>query len=548
MRVEDEIKLPPSWRVWKIREILGKGSFGEVYKAEKTSGGVDAWSAIKVIRVPPDDAEVSTLIKEVRDINTVRTYYKEQAEMYAEEIQTMYSLQGNSNIVSIQDHAVVPSETGPGWLIFIRMELLIPFTEYQVRHTLQEEEIIRLGESMCKALIKCGTKGILHRDIKPANIFVTDDGEFKLGDFGVSKHMFDAIGSYSIKGTFSYMAPEVYNGNSYDGRADLYSLGLVLYKLANHNVGALLDPSKKVTLPKEKRMVLDRRMKGEPLPPPSDCSKALAGVILKACAYRPEDRYRNAQEMLDALTALRKKTGRHGRKSSPLKAILLTVLIAGCGLAAAGFGIKHFLKDRPAVSKENEKQEEPAKQEAKGTAETEEATKATEETEETDATETEETAEATETSTTVSWHTVDHDGQIMWVETDEVINGEALDQEGNTLPSEVLILIDRKDVAWLLIGVGEDGKALANEVERTSLLDVTFQIDSTEETMKSAAKYENNIFRFTDEASSELINKLQTGYTDFTLILSKQSGYIRKLEYNLPSTEDFPEAYTEMKK
>ena len=372
MTADEEIKLPPAWRAWQIREFLGKGSFGKVYKAEKTSGGVSAWSAIKVVEIPPDDSEIGLLMTELHDQDAVREYFKDQAETYAEEIETMYSLQGISNIVSIQDHAVVPAEDGPGWVIFIRMELLTPFLEYQVTHPMQEKDIIRLGESICRALIRCGTKGIIHRDIKPGNIFVTDDEDFKLGDFGVAKHLDYTANTYSVKGTFAYMAPEVCNREAYDGRADLYSLGLILYKLANHNTDALLDKAKKLHTRKDKETAFERRMKGEPLPPPSGCSKALAGVILKACAFRQEDRYRNAQEMLTALTALNTAKPKRRKKTFPLKAVLAAVIIAGCGLTIAALGGRYFIYNHPTVSEKTTGQEKSSEKETEKV--TEEAT------------------------------------------------------------------------------------------------------------------------------------------------------------------------------
>lgn len=86
------------------------------------------------------------------------------------------------------------------------------------------------------ALEYCQCQNIIHRDIKPENIFVSRFGEFKLGDFGIARETGSALrADYPKKGTFSYMAPEMYKGEEYDARVDIYSLGIVLYKLCNHN-------------------------------------------------------------------------------------------------------------------------------------------------------------------------------------------------------------------------------------------------------------------------------------------------------------------------
>lgn len=99
----------------------------------------------------------------------------------------MSKLRGNSNIVSYEDHNVIEKQDGEfGWDIFIRMELLTPIVQYFTDNAPTQQDIIKLGIDICKALEVCGKYNIIHRDIKPSNIFVSDVGEFKLGDFGVA--------------------------------------------------------------------------------------------------------------------------------------------------------------------------------------------------------------------------------------------------------------------------------------------------------------------------------------------------------------------------
>ena len=66
-------------------------------------------------------------------------------------------------------------------------------------------------------------------------------GEFKLGDFGIARELDRNVNGLSKKGTFSYMAPEMYRGEDYDQRVDIYSLGIVLYRLRNHNRLPFID-------------------------------------------------------------------------------------------------------------------------------------------------------------------------------------------------------------------------------------------------------------------------------------------------------------------
>ena len=111
----------------------------------------------------------------------------------------------------------------PGWDIYIRMELLESFVEYTKHRELTEGDVIRLGIDICNALELCERQKIIHRDIKPANIFVSTSGSFKLGDFGIARKLERANSTMSHKGTYSYMAPEIFYGERhYDSTIDTW--------------------------------------------------------------------------------------------------------------------------------------------------------------------------------------------------------------------------------------------------------------------------------------------------------------------------------------
>lgn len=95
---------------------------------------------------------------------------------------------------------------------------------------------------------------------------------------------------------------------------DIYSLGIVLYKLRNHNRIPFINLEKQLITYRDKENALTRRMSGEALPPPVDAGEDFAGVILKACAYDREERYRTAGEFREALEALKYKKEENSRK------------------------------------------------------------------------------------------------------------------------------------------------------------------------------------------------------------------------------------------
>ncbi|HEY5668579.1 MAG TPA: serine/threonine-protein kinase, partial [Anaerolineales bacterium] len=94
------------------------------------------------------------------------------------------------------------------------------------------DEIISIACQICAALDHAHTHGIVHRDLKPENVLVTPDGTAKLTDFGLARSVASHISlDGMIVGTVYYLAPEAALRQSYDGRADLYSMGVMLYEL-----------------------------------------------------------------------------------------------------------------------------------------------------------------------------------------------------------------------------------------------------------------------------------------------------------------------------
>ena len=83
-----------------------------------------------------------------------------------------------------------------------------------------------------------------------------------MGDFGIARELDRTMSGLSKKGTFSYMAPEMYRGEAYDARVDIYSLGIVLYKLRNHNRLPFISLKKQLITYRDKEEALNRRMAG----------------------------------------------------------------------------------------------------------------------------------------------------------------------------------------------------------------------------------------------------------------------------------------------
>ena len=335
------------WPEWDVVELISPGAFGNVYKAVRQDLAGSFYAAIKVITVPADEEEVRELLDQGFTDEQTKDYFRQVVQDYTSEIEMMESVKGNTNIVSIDDYAIDRAEDDHRWYILIRMELLKK-ADYQ---NMTEDEIIRLGMEICTALDVCRKKKIVHRDIKPENILMNDMGCFKLGDFGVAKSLDKSRDSLSVKGTPNYMAPEVYKAalqkTDIDAaaRADIYSLGMVLYWISNRcRLPFLLD--KQIPTISDRENAFVRRISGENFPPPVGVSPRLQQVIMKACAFEAQDRYGSAAEMREELNKCRSDysgPSPEKRKHKPL--VFLTVLLLLC--AAALVYVRPWKQDGP---------------------------------------------------------------------------------------------------------------------------------------------------------------------------------------------------------
>lgn len=281
------------WGVWELEEKIGTGSFGTVYKARKTELGKDFYAAIKHISFPKNEEELEEIKREgnVISIDSIRDYYKDTIDDLIKEIEIMYELRANNNIVDYQDHLIIEKENKLGYDVYIRMELLTPLDKYIEGNKIDEELVTKIGIDICQALEVCKTHHLLHRDIKPANIFVDTNGTFKLGDFGVAKKLEKTTLNMSKKGTFNYMAPEIYKGKNADIRSDIYSLGIVMYRLLNNNKAPFIDKDMTLVKASDNETALMKRMSGELIPPIDGISQKLQTIIYTACSYDKNNRY-----------------------------------------------------------------------------------------------------------------------------------------------------------------------------------------------------------------------------------------------------------------
>ena len=292
-------KYEPIFGSWYITKSLGRGSEGELFEiCRKDALGHISYSALKIITIPGDEeAQKAVLARGIRR-EDLEAYYQDVLENNVREYRLMYKLKGNSHIVSYEDHQVIQHENDSGWDILIRLEELTPLIDYVLEHPMSPRDVCRMGADICRGLTFCRKNGIIHRDIKPGNIFLAPSGDFKLGDFGIAQILEYTHIAYSRKGTYTYMAPEVFRGQGYGATVDIYSLGLVMYKYLNDGRSPFLPTYPELFGQDDEELALAKRISGKPMPPPRCGSAGLKEIVLKACSFKPEDRYQSADDML----------------------------------------------------------------------------------------------------------------------------------------------------------------------------------------------------------------------------------------------------------
>jgi len=196
--------------VYQIVSEIGHGGMGEVYRAVRADGQYEKEVAVKLVRGGFDTAAV--------------------LERFRHERQILASLD-HPNIARLYDGGT--TEDGLPYLV---MELIegTPIDEYCEAHGLSTNERLKLFTQVCAAVQYAHQRLVIHRDIKPSNILVTEDGVPKLLDFGIAKILDSSAGAETTlvrAMTPEYASPEQVRGEPITTATDVYSLGVVLYRL-----------------------------------------------------------------------------------------------------------------------------------------------------------------------------------------------------------------------------------------------------------------------------------------------------------------------------
>ncbi len=283
MNMNDLKSGEPFFREWYIDQFIGTSQGGSVFKIFREQNGQREFSIMKVFGIPRDKIENDDVLTKKIEDDAEACYYKELVTDIYREICLLEKLPDRQHIVCYENHMIFKRKNAIGYDIFIRMELLEEFRESVNAAFMTFQDVIHLGKNICDALDLCERFHIVHGNICPECIYLSEHGQYKLGDFTFSRLERQVGGNTSLNRNNEYLAPEILAGEHYDSRADIYSLGLLLYSCLNNNQ-------------------LPNNLINKPLP--VGATKEFGQVILKACDPKPENRYQTAEEFKDALIAI----------------------------------------------------------------------------------------------------------------------------------------------------------------------------------------------------------------------------------------------------
>lgn len=261
---------------YQIRKELGKGAMGVVYTGFDPT--LEREVALKVM--------ASTIVSD----EVLKGRFEREARSVAK-------LQ-HPNIVTVYDLGT--DDQGDG-APFIAMELLKGSDlEGRIRKDPPNfREKLEIVSEVCRGLAHAHKNGIVHRDVKPANVFVTESGEVKIMDFGVA-HWAKSTNTQTgqVLGTADYMSPEQLRGQKVDGRSDIFSVGVILYRLLTNKKPFAGESIQAVFF-----KILNQEAPALQLPDGQELPE-LQAIVDKALCKDPDERYANASDLADDLLDL----------------------------------------------------------------------------------------------------------------------------------------------------------------------------------------------------------------------------------------------------
>lgn len=253
---------------------------------------------LKQVSVPESQTQVNAMLLTgaCADKTAAQSYYEDVTRDLEEEIRLLERLAQTRGFAPFYSHQATPKESGEvGMDLWVLSPYRTTLSAYARQNAMTHLNAVNLGIDLCAALTLSRKAGYLYQNLKPDNIFVTSQRQFQLGDFGFLPLEDLPYATFPAKYRGPFAAPELFDDfGEMNATIDLYALGMVLYLVYNGGQGPFAESQEGAEA---------RRLKGEALPPPAYADYEMAAIILKAAAFRPEDRWQSPEAMGQALVS-----------------------------------------------------------------------------------------------------------------------------------------------------------------------------------------------------------------------------------------------------
>ncbi|MBQ1410677.1 MAG: protein kinase [Oscillospiraceae bacterium] len=248
---------------------------------------------LKHLSIPAGEGQVEALLLTGAYANEeeAEAYYRKEAEALVQEAENRKRLLDCPYVLPFLGVQMEKKE-GVGYDVYAVLPKRNSLEAYLNENAVSHLQGINMGIDLCVALSALREEGFVYGNLKPGNVFFSDTGRFMLGDFGFisTDDLQYAVLPEQYRSSFS--APELSSIlGGMNATVDIYSLGMILYRIYNGNHAPFEDEQ---TSPQAADA---RRVEGAPLPAPLYADYELAGIICKACAFHPSDRYQSPDEM-----------------------------------------------------------------------------------------------------------------------------------------------------------------------------------------------------------------------------------------------------------
>lgn len=290
-------KYEPLFGNWTICDFIGETDFSSVYKLKDPNSN---YAVVKFIRIPNNHLYSNAIASCGTKKKKLDSYFLDLISNIENYINALSNI-NDPYILDYQDHTIVKLTDKNGWDFLIKTEYIESLSSYLNKNIFTVRDLLLLGIDLAVGLTRYRQKKIYQTNINEKNIFLCENGTYKIGDFSLTNHIIRNSWPNIFFSDPNSISPELMSNKVKNTTADIYSLGIFMYKILNNGRYPFFPKYPREISTESIRLATKTRLKGEFMPKPVNCANSLFHIILKACAYKASARYKNPMDLRNDL-------------------------------------------------------------------------------------------------------------------------------------------------------------------------------------------------------------------------------------------------------